>query len=496
MARAARRSHTTPATGLPRPWCLAAACAGALLILPEPVAGARADDPPAAITAADVAGRWHTRWQAPLDTDVAAPITTGIGGGLVVWNTGRAIHAVRLADGLHPWRDAPTPADSLVFPRGSQARTRSENHARRDRSAGPAPSVSCVAARAIAVIEGTMATDGKADRTGSDALLVCLDLSPAAEGRLAWASPPPPIILDDDEPRSSSFDGPAVADHEVACMVVRSLAPSDWLSLAVFDPRDGRLIWSRPLGPAVGADGVDHARGARQACLAEDRIVVATHAGTVAAFSRDGQVAWQTNVAMDGGVAKPAAAAPAAAPPVFAGGRIFVAPRDRGGVVALDPQSGRILWDRAALGATTILGATQRHAIVATAVPLVGPATTGLARWAVMALAGDDGREEFRYDGGRDTLAPAGCGAVADGRVYWPATTADGKTAIHVLDADTLAIIPTARLAVPADRLAPGAGVGLAAAGPAALVLAGSRMLFCEERAAPTATPGPTGRAR
>jgi outer membrane protein assembly factor BamB len=470
MARAARRSHTTPATGLPRPGRLAIAWVGAALVLPGWATEARSNDTPTA-----GARHWHTRWQAPLDTDAATP---SIAGRLVVWNTGRAIHAVRLADGLHPWRDAPTAADSLVFPRGSQARGRAEHQPRRD---SPPPSVCCVAARAFAVIEGAFAADGTPDHMPTDSLLVCLDLSPAAEGRLAWASQPPTIVLDDGEPRASTFDGPVAADHELACVVVRSLAPSDWLSLAALDPRDGRTIWSRPLGPATGSDGIDHARGARQACLADDRIVVATHAGTVAAFTRDGQTAWQTAVAADDDAASPTGTAPAAAPVVFSGDRIFVAPRDRGGVVALDSRSGRTLWDRPSLGPAMILGATQRHVIVAAAVPSVGPATTGLRRWAVTALTAAEGREEFRFDGGRESLAPAGGGIVADGRVSWPTTDAGGRTAIHVLDSDTLAIVPSARLDIPADRLASGGGVGLAAAGPATLVLAGGRMLFCEE---------------
>ena len=76
-------------------------------------------------------------------------------GDLLVWNTGRDVHAVRFADGSHPWKDSrdgkdPAPAtDSLIFPRGVAAA-----RLRAGATKNPPPLTACSSAgRAIAILD-------------------------------------------------------------------------------------------------------------------------------------------------------------------------------------------------------------------------------------------------------------------------------------------------------------------------------------------------------
>lgn len=208
-------------------------------------------------------------------------------GDLVVWNTGRGVHAVRFDDGSYPWKDstdgkpAVPAADSLIFPRGvAAARLRS------GAAKNLPPLTACSsAARAIAILDGISATDDDDDA----AALVCLDLSAAAEGRLAWIAPPPAVTHDGGPPQPTVFDGPPAADAVRVYCVVRSREPADWLHLAAYDLRDGHVIWTRPLGSAFAADGIDHAPRNRCPRLDGGLVSVDTRAGNVAVFNRDGR---------------------------------------------------------------------------------------------------------------------------------------------------------------------------------------------------------------
>lgn len=229
----------------------------------------------AASPPADDAARF--RAIAGIEANDVEPIRVG---DLIVWNTGSGLHVVRFADGGAAWKDSSQPKDSLIFPRGvaaAQRRKAATNNL-------PPLAARSSAARAIAILDGLSATDDELDA----AALVCLDLSPAAEGRLAWIAPPPAVVHDGGPPRPTVFDGPPAADATQVYCVVRSREPADWLHLAAYDLRDGRIVWTRPLGSAIVAEGIDHAPRQRMAGLEGGRIRVDTRAGTVATFDRDG----------------------------------------------------------------------------------------------------------------------------------------------------------------------------------------------------------------
>lgn len=263
MLRSADSPRTIPATG---PWRPRGVAAIALLALAS-AAGAQ--------PAADEAARLHAI--AGVDRGEAEPIRCG---DLVIWNSGGAVHAVRLADGRPPWRDSPSAADSAVFPRGAAAARLPSGHAKGEPSLRPC----CRGNRVVAVLDGLSAGDDATD----SAALACLDMSAAAEGRLAWLAPPPTVVADAGDTAQTQFDGPPTADAEHVYCVVRTRQPADWLHLAAYDLRDGRLLWTRPLGSAIAADGLDHAPRGRTVMLRHGRLEVDTAVGASHLFDPDG----------------------------------------------------------------------------------------------------------------------------------------------------------------------------------------------------------------
>jgi outer membrane protein assembly factor BamB len=232
-----------------------------------------------------------------------------------------------------------------------------------------------------------------------------------------------------------------MADHELCLVVVRPVPDRGARLLAAFVAADGRLAWVRPAGPARTSAGDDLAPGRRRACLAEDRIVLVTHAGVIVAFDRDGAAAWTTTTpAAAATVAAETAAVRAASPlpatdVVFAGGRVVAAPRDAAGIVALDPWTGAIAWQWSPTDETVeqLLGACGDGVLVATA------AGDGRARLRRLATA--DGREAATRaadppDG--PSRRRAGNGVVVDATVLWPldgeGSSADAATTATVLE--------------------------------------------------------------
>lgn len=210
---------------------------------------------------------WEARWSRPIA--VVSPVVVA---GLVAWNHAGRVHAVRVADGRPAWRSVP-PHDTLFFPRASA--TPRGPGALSSSSSGARPSqVAAVGHLLYAVI----------DAEPMDPMIVCLDCSDAAEGRVAWAAGLPAGC--------AGFDGPLMADQGVCAVVVRAATGRGMPEVVAHDARDGVVLWRRPLGATLGRDGVDRAPDMRTARPAAGLVVVADQAGGVWAFDRSGRHAW------------------------------------------------------------------------------------------------------------------------------------------------------------------------------------------------------------
>ena len=384
------------------------------------------------------ASTWTQRWQTqtgsePCHSACFSRIT--IGGGLVFWNTDRAAHAVTLATGKPPWQATATDHNTTVFPRGAAARKGIQTGQPPFHPSAP----ELVGGRGYAVLT----FEGNRQR------LVCLDLSAAAQGRLVWAVDAATILLNPlagSRPAASAegvrFDGQPAADHELCVVVMQADRVRGGLLLAAFDARDGSLRWLRPAGPSLAVDGLDHARGHRRACLAQDRILLATHAGTIQGFDRTGTLVWATAspafskaVAADSSTIRSIPAPPA----FFAFDRVLVAPRDMTGVVALDPRRGGILWrwtddDDVA----DVLGPAGDGLVIATQ---SRDGTAVLRRLSIV-----DGRETARSGDTDTAVHAAGPGTIADGTVFWPVGSQPLGQAVPGPDALLLEVLDTATL--------------------------------------------------
>jgi outer membrane protein assembly factor BamB len=118
--------------------------------------------------------------------------------------------------------------------------------------------------------------------------------------------------------------------------------------VASLDSRDGRVVWTRALGPG-GSN--DRGSGPRSTPTVDgDRLFVLTERGDLACLrAQDGGVVWQRNVLQDfGGRNIPWLLSES---PLVDGDRVIVTPGGRdAGMVALDRATGKTVWTARELG--------------------------------------------------------------------------------------------------------------------------------------------------
>ena len=286
---------------------------------------------------------WHVRWSRPVPLECSAPPV--VAAGLTAWLSEGKIHGVQRKNGRPAWRHVPL-SDTLVFPRSMLPP-----------DYGDVPDYA--SPLSISVVGHLLYANIHAGGLGPH--LTCLDCSDVAEGRLMWSIQPPERI--------SEFDGPPIADHELCVVVGRSEGDRRWLELVTCDAKDGTVLWRRRLATSVANDGIDYARGQRQASLIDNLIVVADHAGSVWAFYRDGRLKWhyeydetsQVNHASDRvkgiSYANPIVGTPTG---------LLITARDKGGIVKLSTESEevRAVWEVANQEQLRIVGCFGQTVIV------------------------------------------------------------------------------------------------------------------------------------
>ncbi len=400
---------------------------------------------------------WQLHWSRPISASPPA-----VAAGLVVWLEAGAVHGVRAADGLPAWRRVPA-GDTLLFPRSLLFPERAGRSVIR----GPA-SVTPFGHLVYAVIE--------AGPLGS--LVICLDCSDTAEGRLLWSAPPPAGCV--------GFDGPPAVDHEVCAIVARAAGDRGSLELVVHDARDGLVLWRRPLATGMARDGSDHARGRRQATLVNDEIVIADHAGSVWGFDRSGRSAWRYEYDLPArGGERPSDDAASghqgwllpAEPVVVAPHGLVIAAHDRGGVMMLDTpvQPPRLRWEATVGEPLRIVGVADGRVVV--------ERDAGLGQAALVCHAAADGR--IVASGSGDSVA-TGPAVMAGGVILRPIidTIAEqSRLAIAAIDATTLQPCgPPCQISAAADG-SEAADVARSSAvlltiSPAAVVVASAKQLL------------------
>src|SRR5262249_1248511 len=102
------------------------------------------------------------------------------------------------------------------------------------------------------------------------------------------------------------------------------------------------------------------------------------------------------------------------APPLYANGRLYVAPADYDRLLCLDPETGRLLWERERVDVVHLLGVGRGRLIF----------TTPKGIRAVRADDGDDsGGWQMPEPNGSYGLPSYGRGYLAGQYVFWPTTS-------------------------------------------------------------------------
>ncbi|MCA9195921.1 MAG: PQQ-binding-like beta-propeller repeat protein [Planctomycetales bacterium] len=189
--------------------------------------------------------------------------------------------------------------------------------------------------------------------------IVELDL--AAEGKLAYS----PIAPWDD---SFAFLGTPVIDGEFAYVALQQSGgvPSLWLAAYAED----RLLWKSQICSghsyfSARTNEISH----RTVTLVDQTLFVCSDTGIIAALdANDGQMLWmhryvRSEVQPVNLVERPWHSERNLTAPLYHQGRLFVAPADLDGILALDAATGRFLWQtktpKGTLDAVHLLGATH-----------------------------------------------------------------------------------------------------------------------------------------
>jgi outer membrane protein assembly factor BamB len=145
--------------------------------------------------------------------------------------------------------------------------------------------------------------------------------------------------------------------------------------------------------------------------LAGNKVVFTTHSGLTVALERStGRTAWAFR---NPPAAKPSNAIRDLCPPVYASGKVFIAPTDGDRLYALDAESGRLVWESAAGSVQNILGVADGKLIVAMSGPQKG----------IRGYRLSDGstEEPFGWQNHDDPfLATYGKGIANENGILWP----------------------------------------------------------------------------
>jgi outer membrane protein assembly factor BamB/tetratricopeptide (TPR) repeat protein len=263
----------------------------------------------------------------------------------------------------------------------------------------------------------------------SNSYLLCLNLKPDVKAREEWSVPG---MKGDANPRGSArraFEGAPVASGG-RVYIVQSLFEGDRTASAVvcYTAEKGKELWRRPVCDTKTAPPLtleDRRRRHHLLTLAGPNVVYCAHAGAIVALDAvSGKRAWAVRYPSRGPETEEGDPSPRdLAPPVYADGRVYVAPLDSNRLFCLDADTGKTLWEREGVEIVHLLGVARGRVVFTT--------PDG-----IRALAAADGGDEggWLQPGDGSKVAGMGRGFLAGGWVYWP--TANPKYPLYALNVE------------------------------------------------------------
>lgn len=265
--------------------------------------------------------------------------------------------------------------------------------------------------------------------------VVCLDLA-EGEGRLAWSALPEQTL----EGAEWTFTGAPVVAYDGVFIPIRRATPQVEIGVACLDGATGQRLWQRRVcGTLAQAPAAYHVVAQDQLVLCGDLVIQATDAGLVAGLeAASGVVRWAVSYPSRERSPRersdPARSGLCAL--VCSGGVVYAAPADSEELLAIDAESGVVLWRRASPQGIVELVAVVDGVLIA----------AGNQLWGLDVLTGDGA-----WPGAVGYSDPAGFGygrpAGAGGRVYW--TTRED---LFVVEAGSGRIVKRTRLPLSAGR--------------------------------------------
>lgn len=235
--------------------------------------------------------------------------------------------------------------------------------------------------------------------------LVCIDLA-EGEGILRWFQTPEDVFGDD-----WLMTGSPVAEGDRLYLPLVRSAPQIELAVACLDAGDGSLVWLQTIGQALREPlGGRVELGHQLLTRAADRLFFATDFGGIGCLdTQTGALRWVVTYPVRDvlPVERSDESSIGLMPPLYYDGLIFVKPNDGDEMMAIDAESGRIIWRRRPPGRIVhLLGATGSSLLV-----------SGDRLWS---LDVDSGQPQWVF--GYDDVAGYGYGrgAVVGDRVVWP----------------------------------------------------------------------------
>lgn len=323
----------------------------------------------------------------------------------VFFNDGERIYGLNWKTGLPAWSEGEEQASPIIYPSVPGGAPRLPF---RPVVGVPRFTMTIADGRLYARMGTPVTSVAKDERLGLFSELVCLDLN-RGQGKLLWK-------LSSSQLREQdfvwSFEGAPVISGNRLFVILHRGFPEVQTNVACFSTETGELIWNQRVCLALrnieeGTNYITHLL----LTMAEGRLFLSTDMGAVASLSaRDGKINWLITYPTQESISKRELSdhmQQGLVPCVFDRGILFAAPQDSSEVMALDADTGLLLWRRALPRQVRSLIGVTESTLIAGGDQLLGiDRDTGVVRWKV----GSQDPEGFGY----------GQGVLAGKFAYWP----------------------------------------------------------------------------
>ncbi|MCA9026584.1 MAG: PQQ-binding-like beta-propeller repeat protein [Planctomycetaceae bacterium] len=341
-----------------------------------------------------------------------------ISGEVAFFHDGQSIRALRLSDGKQRW---PTDDESDIGNIYPPFKTLAIRPLLRPAVGVPRYTTTIDQGRLFALTGPSILTLPEARLQPSPTRLVSLDIG-EGEGLLKWF-----IVADEVFDHGWQMTGTPVSGGDRLYIPLMRTVTQPEQAVACLSAEDGKLIWQQTICQALAAPLEGRVQlGHQLLSLSGDRVYCSTDLGAIASLDTEtGVIRWIVTYASDppSPTERSEESLYGLLPPLICDGRVYVKPNDSDRLMAIDLQTGTLVWSRSFPSRTVhLLGVAGTDLYV-----------SGDQLWSIDTLTGQT-NWRFGYDD------PAGFGygrgAIAGDHIFWPTHeslyTIDRRTGLAV----------------------------------------------------------------